>query len=382
MAQRRKAKADPVDLLREVEARFSNGALPRGIILRGDERYFRERARDILVKRANELGYEVCMHHAERGNPDFQLSHLTGDLSGGGLFAGQRLVVVHDGAEYLAKVGGKPSQLTQAIEAFLAAPDDPGTLVLSIPSLRADHAVSKAVVASGGPILDLRKLYDSPSPWNPDPRQVELVRWLLGRARELGVKLRPDQAVYVCAATGNDLFALEDQLTRLRGAAPDELARIVGWNASIQPWTVAESLVAGDARKALAGIETLFRGGFQDKSGRRVVDTTALSTMLVASVARGVRRSLAIAEEIARGTDEVEAARVAGAAGRAAGEAIARAKSRPPRRWQAMLDEAAELERRAKSSVGLGPDDFALLSVRWARPPSGAATSRANGRRR
>ena len=52
-----------------------------------------------------------------------------------------------------------------------------------------------------------RKLWDSPPPWDPDPRKSELALWVRARSGDLGVCLTPDDAAYVAAATGNDLAA-------------------------------------------------------------------------------------------------------------------------------------------------------------------------------
>ena len=363
MAARRKREADPPELMRELASALSGGELPRGVVLRGEERYFREKAVDLLRAKAVESGFEVCVHDAERGNPDFRVAALIDDLSGGGLFATRRLVVIRNAAESLKKVGSQASPLTSAILAFVEASDS-GSVVLSLPTLRADHAVSKAIKAAGGPLLDLRRLWDGPPPWNPDPRQAELVRFVLDRARHFSLNLSPDQAVYVCAATGNDLFALDDQLERLRHMPDEDLRKVVGWNAATAPWNVAEQVVAGDVPRALAGVESLFQAGFQEKGGRRLLDSIALSAMLIGSLSRGVRRSLVLASGLERGQTESDAAKSVGVAGRAVGPAIARARSRPARAWRNMLDDVSGLERRAKSGVGVDANDFALLALR------------------
>ncbi len=365
MAARRQREADPPQLMREFVARLASDGLPRGVVLRGEERYFREKAVDRLRAKAVESGFEVCVHDAERGNPDFKLSSLIDDLSGGGLFAAQRLVVIRNGADHLKKVGSSASDLTRAVTGFLSSPDSPGALALSLPTLRADHAVSKAVKAADGMLLDLRKLWDSPPPWNPDPRQTELVRFVLDRARDVGLRMTPDQAVYVCAATGNDLFALDDQLERMKRLPDEDLRKVVGWNAATAPWSVADQLVDGDVPRALAGVETLFQAGFQEKSGRRLVDAIALAAMLVGALSRGIRRSLVLASELERGASEADAARAVGVNGRAVGPAIARARSRSSGAWREMLDDVSSLERRAKSGVGVDANDFALFAVRW-----------------
>jgi len=378
MAAGRKRDADPPTLVRELLRSVETAGTPRGLVLRGEERYFRDKAVDMLRAHATAAGHEVCIHDAERGNADFRLSGLIDDLSGGGLFAARRLIVVRGGADHLQKEGSEPSALTSAVLRFLASPEEPGTVVLSLASLRADHAVSKAVVAAGGRVLDLRKLWDTPPHWNSDPRQAELVLWVVARARELGLRLAPDQAVLVAAAKGNDLFAIDDQLRALESLPGRDLREVVGWNAAVLPWTVADHLLDGDAGRALGSVEALFRGGFQDKSGRRLLDVAGLATMLMNALSRGIRRSLLLATLLARGASESEAARAVGVAGRAQGPALALARTRPPQVWRAMLEEVADVERRAKSNAGADANDFALFALRWSvRPRAGAArTSR------
>ena len=366
MAARKRREPDPPEALDALRSSLQQG-LARGYVLRGEEGYFREQAIDQVKARGLADGYELCLHDADKGNPDFRLSALIDDLTGSGLFASRRLIVIRHPEDVLKKVAGKDAPLTSAIASFLAAPDDVGCVVISAASLRADHAVSKAVSAHGGKLLSLRKLWDGPPPWNPDPRQSELVKWAMRRAREIGARLTPDQAVYVCAATGNDLAALDDQLERLRSAPDGSLAEVVEWDATVAPWSVADQLVGGDLPRALASIETLFRGGFQDKTGRRLVDAGGLSNVLIGSLQRGVRQGLVLSSELARGTSEEEATRMVGASGRAAGTALERARRRPARAWRAMLEDVADLDRRAKSSAGVDANDFSTLALRWNR---------------
>ena len=365
MAARRRRAPDPPAQLAELAKSLDGEELARGYVLRGEERYFHERAIDLVCARAAALGHEVCRHDvAPPSNPDFRLSTLIDDLSGGGLFAARRLVVVRNPGDLLKKVEGHDAPLTEAVCTFVAA-EDAGCVVLSASSLRADHAVCRGIQRAGGRLLDLRKLWDTPPQWNPDPRRVELVEWTLRRAGELDVRLSPDQAVYVCAATGNDLAALDDQLERLRSTPRGELREIVGWDAATSPWSVSDALVAGELPDALAGIEALYRAGFRDKSGRRLVDAGALSNMLIGSLTRGVRRSLALSTALERGATEEEAARSLGLAGRVVGPAIVGARRRAAASWRAMLEDVAELDRRAKSAAGVDANDLCALALRW-----------------
>ena len=368
MAARKKAP-DPLSEMAALRRAVDDGPLARAYLLRGDERYFHEQAIELLREKGRQAGYELVTHNGAKDNADFSLAALLDDASGGGLFATRRLLVVRHPEEHLKKVGRDPSPLTRVLTAFVQASEDHGTLVLSAPSLRADHALAKAVKAVGGPLLSLRKLWDSPPPWSPDPKQVELVRWFLGRAREKGVRLDAGHAVYVCAATGNDLAALDDQLDRLAASGGSDLRSIVSWDAATTPWAVADPIVSGDAKRGLFGIESLFRGGFQEKSGRRLLDGVALANMLLSALLRNVRQGFAVRRALDEGASPEDAARRAGLAGKpmAVRSAVERAAHRESEEWRAMLSELAGLERRAKSGAGVDENDFALLASSWAR---------------
>jgi len=365
----RKREAAPPDALRQLARALDERGLAPGYVLRGDEPYFHARALELLRARAEQEGMELCQHAGPKAGADFSLARAVEDLSGGGLFASRRFVVVRDPEDLLKKDGNHPSALTRAIQAFLAGAG--GCVVLSGSALRADLVAVKAIGAAGGPLLELRKLWDSPPPWNPDPRQAELVQWLVQRAGEKGLRLSAAQAVYVCAATGNDLAALDDNLERLRSSSGGgALAELVAWDASVAPWTVADHLVAGDLPRALGGIETLFRGGFQDKSGKRVLDAAALVPMLTGSLLRGVRQGLALGAELAAGASDADAAAMAGLRGRpdTLRAALARARSLSTEAWRGRLEEVLALERRAKSGGDVDAGDFAALALAWAAP--------------
>ena len=370
MAAARKRELDPAATLSGFERDLAAGPLQRGYLLRGDERWFRGACVDLLRRKGAELGFEVCVHNAERSNADFSRARLTEDLSGGGLFANRRMVILRNPAGELTKAeDGGPSPVTRAMLGFLKAPEDLGTLVLDANSLRIDNPVIKALRAAGGSVLSFRKLYDTPPHWKPDPRSTELVQWFLARARQKGVRLDANQAVYVCAATGNDLAALDDQLGRLSASGGGRIEEIVGWSAAIEPWTVADHLIDGPLPKALGAIEVLFRGGHQDKSGRRTVDASALIIMLVSSLVRGVRQGLALARALEQSAGEDGALRAVGitARGPMRERVLARAKARGADTWARLLAEAVALERQAKGAGVVTADDLVTLALRWQR---------------
>ncbi len=380
MAARAKEPAPPVRL-DQLRASLEEKGLARGYVIRGEEPWFRERAIELLKARAERDGYEVRLHDGEPSSHDFQLSSVIDDLAGGGLFASRRLVVVRNPGAYLKKVEDGPSPLTRAVTRYLGAEEEGGCVVLCAASLRADLVAVKAIQKAGGETLTLRRLYDSAPAWNPDPRRAELVEWFVRRAHERGVKLDASQAVYVCAATGNDLAGLEDQIERLRRSSGRELREVVGWNAATAPWTVADHVVGGDLARALAGVETLFGGGFQEKGGRRLLDAVALGNMLLSSVVKAVRQGLALAQELERGVEPAAALRTLGVRGapRTTQAAVERARLRSARVWRSMLEDLVDLERRAKSSSSLDASDFVALALRWARTAPTRAVSPRGG---
>ncbi len=371
----RRREPGPAETLGAFELELERAAPRRAYVLRGEERYFRERAIGSLCRKARALGWEIVLHDAESGNPDFVLSRLVEDLGGGGgLFAPHRLIVLRN-PERLLSGGGESAFLVPAL-AFLGAGEAGGSLAVSAASLRADSALAKAVSSAGGAVLSFRRLWEGAPPWNPDPRRAELVQWLLARARDLSLALTPEGAVYLCAAIGNDLFALEGELERLRALPEADLRAVVEWQAASPPWAVAEDIVQGDLARALAAVETLFRGGFQEK-GKRLVDAAALSAMTIASLAREVRRSLALAWALERGLDPEEAGERSGTKGRGWEPFVARTTRFPARVWRARLEDVADLERRAKSGVGVDASDFVALLLRWDSAPRHAARSSA-----
>ncbi|MCP3914436.1 MAG: hypothetical protein GY711_02640 [bacterium] len=370
MAARKKATRKardphPEEELASLESAFVGADHPPAVVLRGEERYFRDTGVRSVVAAAARAGHELCRHDAN--DPEFDLPRLLDDLTGGALFATSRCIVVA-GADLLLKKAGRrySAGLQAALLARLAEPDD-GVLVLTADNLRADSVVVKAVKKAGGLVLGCRKLWDTPPPWDPDPRRAELVQWLLGKARTRRVQLAPDEAAYVVAATGNDLYALEAQLTRIAERGPSGLRELVGWDGGGSPWVVAEHIVTVDAPRALAGIESLFAGGFQGKDGTRTLDAGGLTAMLARAVVGKLRETARGAAVLAAGGSSAAAAAAAGVKGPMAQRSFeARVALREARAWQTMLDDACTLERRSRTWGTVDASDFFAMTMHWA----------------
>ena len=367
-------EAHPEDELAQLERSVESGKLAPGYVLRGPEGWFRERGVRAVRAAAKERGMELCAHDAK--DPDFEAARLFDDLGGAGLFATERCIVVRHPAALLKKQGKQDAALTRAILSFVER--QAGTVVITADTLRADHAVVRAIKKADGPIVTCRRLWDSPPPWKPgaDISDSELCHWLAGRAKVIGLKLSREQAALLAASIGNDLGALTTELEKVQASGADALAAL-GLEGSATPFKVADDLIGGRAGAALFGIETLFKGGFQQDGGRRERNPVALGTMLVAALTKNVRQALAGAEAVAHGADLKAAAAAAGVSGAPMAQRSfeSRLSARTREEWEKMFSEALALERRAKSGARLDVNDFARLALSW-RVRRSARTSR------
>jgi len=356
-------EADPRAELARFEQGLSAG-LASGYALRGEERWFTERAVRALRARAETAAMEICRHDA--ADPGFALAALLDDLCGQALFASARLVLVESAdAQELRAPAAKDGSLTRAVTSFLQG--QRGTVALIGTGLRADQAVVRAIAAATGGTFTFRALYDSPAPWAPDPTQTELVQWLAARAREHGLRLSSDQALLLTKAKGNDLGALDAELERIKSAGAAAGAQ-VELDAAGSPTRLADLLLDGDAPAALFEIERLWRGGFaKGKGAGRETSAAAILAVLFGSLRRGLRQGLAGAAAIARGAAPNAAADTAGVpAWPKARQAFqARVGLRSAERWRAMQLELVELERRSRRGIEVDSSDLVALALRW-----------------
>lgn len=371
MAAARRREPDPPTQLRGLAAAIERDGCPVAVLLRGEERYFRERGIELCIRAATAADLEVCRHDGD--DPEFDLTRLMNDLSATPMFASACCVVVRNAGGLLKKVNGDDAPLTRAGKALLARADG-SVLVIDARSLRADHALAKAITAAGGTLLACRRLWDTPPPWSPDPRKVELVQWIMGRAREAGLRLAADDALYLAAATGNDLSALDAQFEKLRHTGRKALRDVVGWQSGGTPWRVAEDLLAGDAARALAGVHAFFESGMPSKAGgRRELNPVALSAILLAQVRVLARRSLSVARALAAGEAFDDAARSAGVTQPQAVAALKeRVRARSAAEWLAIAEDVAAMERRARTGAGVDATDYARAALSWKLVEQGA----------
>jgi DNA polymerase III delta subunit len=367
MATKKRQAAPPqqlADLARSVKK-----GLARLVVLRGEERWFIEEALKLITAKAQDGGLELSRHDAN--DPEFNGALLMDDLVASPLFATERLVVARNVEDLLKKSGKDHSALTRAVTAAVQDESRGGCVVVTCRKLRADHALCKLAKELGAPVLELRKLWDSPPPWRAgDPTEAETVQWLLARARERKLRLDPRDAVYICAAVGNDLFALDTALEKLRHGGGKAVRELVGWDSSAAPWGAADKLLDGQLGPALAAVEALYRGGMDDeRTGRRNVDPRALSAILGATLRNRLRELARGARAIKGGGNASDAVRAAGVKG--APTTVQAFSSRVEKRsaadWEGMLADFLDMEAKSRAGGGAVLDADALFrfALRW-----------------
>lgn len=361
-------KRDPMpeDALRAMGRQLKDG-LPPIVILRGEERYFRERGVAMAIAAAKEAGMEICRHDAL--DPEYSAARLLDDLATGALFQSARCVVLHNAERVVIQRALQYSAaIRDAMVSRLEAKAE-GALVLSMARLLASNVLAQTAEAAGGLTVGCRRLWDKPPQWDPDPRKAELVQWCAGRARDLKVEVNLNEAAYIVAATGNDLAAIDDQLKRLVGRGKEAIQELVAWDATASPYEVADQIASGDVRRALAGLETLFSGGASQRDGSRTIDVPGIVAQLSAAVSGKIREACRVSEAVVAGMTPQRAAERCGIKGGKSGvEAfLNRLQARSPEHWAQMLDEFGELERRSRSNVAVDVTDFAQFTLRWRR---------------
>jgi DNA polymerase-3 subunit delta len=257
---------------------------------------------------------------------------------------GRRFVIV-EGVEHW-----KERELEPLLTALAAiAPDTTVAFFAREDSrLKAPAALHDGVRKAGGDV----SAEQSVKPW-------ELPKWVIARARELGVELEPDAARALIASVGDRQQRLLRELeklalwtgpgTRLGAAEVEELAAP---SAERRAWTLADALVAGDAQAATRVYLAL------RAQGERVPG-------LLYWMAQRVRAAHDIAEALDRGEPAAQIKRRLRMPSRAADRLIADARSSGSAQLQRALEQIADLElaSRGGGASATSEDTAALRAI-------------------
>ena len=314
---------------------------PAYLIHGNDHGRIAERRRRLRALAENESGAQgIEVFEGEAATPEVvanALNALTFAL-------GRRFIAV-DGVERWTDKQLEP--LEAALEAI---PPDTTVAFFAREDSRAKapQRLHDAVKKAGG-IIDAEQ---SVKPW-------ELPKWVIARARELGLQLEPDTARALIAQVGDRQQRLLRELEKLAlyagpGARVDAdlLEELAAPSAEHRVWSLADTIVSGDAAAATALYLTLRSQG-ERLSG------------LLYWISQRVRTAHEIACALEAGQPAAQVKRQLRMPSKAADRLIADANRSGARNLERTIEELADLElaSRGGGSGGAGEDTVALLAI-------------------
>jgi DNA polymerase-3 subunit delta len=192
---------------------------------------------------------------AEREHGPGGLEQFDGKADGAGAVAGAlAMLTFAEGMRYLLAEpveGWKADDIAELEPSLASMPPD--TVLVLIARGKAPAKLAKAVDAAGGEARD----YGAPKPW-------ELPKWVVERAREEGLTMDVETAKQLIQTVGPRQQQLQREVEKLRIAlhpsgrvSPADVESIAAGEATAQAYDLADSIVAGDLRGALAIAEEL-----------------------------------------------------------------------------------------------------------------------------
>jgi DNA polymerase-3 subunit delta len=257
---------------------------------------------------------------------------------------GRRFIVV-DGVERWTD-----KQVEPLVDALKTIPPDTTVAFFAREDSRtkAPKRLHEAVEKAGGDI----GAEESVKPW-------ELPKWVIARARELGLQLEPDTARALIAQVGDRQQRLLRELEKLAlyagtGARVDAslLDELAAPSAEHRAWSLADTIVSGDAQAATALYLTL------RSQGERLPG-------LLYWMSTRVRTAHEVATALESGAPPAQIKRSLRMPSRAADRLIADAGRSGAENLQRTIEQLAELElaSRGGGSGGAGEDTAALLAI-------------------
>ncbi|HET6867980.1 MAG TPA: DNA polymerase III subunit delta [Solirubrobacteraceae bacterium] len=257
---------------------------------------------------------------------------------------GRRFIVVDSVERWTDK------QVDPLIDALKTIPPDTTVAFFAREDGRtkAPKRLHDAIEKAGGDIA----AEESVKPW-------ELPKWVIARAREMNLQLEPDTARALIAQVGDRQQRLLRELEKLAlyagpGARVDAtlLEELAAPSAEHRAWSLADTIVSGDAQAATALYLTL------RSQGERLPG-------LLYWMSTRVRTAHEVATALEQGTPPAQIKRSLRMPSRAADRLIADAGRSGAENLQRTIERLAELElaSRGGGSGGAGEDTAALLAI-------------------
>jgi DNA polymerase-3 subunit delta len=226
----------------------------------------------------------------------------------------------------------------------------PDTVLVLIARGKVQARLSKAVQKADGEV----RSYEAPKPW-------EMHKWVIARAKEEGLTLDSDAAKTLVSAVGTGQQRLAREVEKLVLAAhpsatlsAEEVEELAPAESLRSGYDVADALVAGDGRAALALSETLLE---RDEHGSKIM--YAITRRL-----REVHRAASLIEQ---GVPEQKVAAAIGGPPWAAKKILAKAKGADRQALERALCTFADLEVDLRGGGTAGLDEDTAFSLALTR---------------
>jgi DNA polymerase-3 subunit delta len=294
----------------------------------------------------------------EEGGPGSLEAHDATAMQPDAVAADLAALTFATGTRYLLVEGvehWKPATLDPLERALADMP--PETVLVMVARGKAPARLCKAVESAGGEVREYAA-----------PGQKELWKWTIERAAEQGLKLDAEAARALVALSGPRQQRLAREVERLALVAHPEgtldaaqVAELAAGEASPQAYELADAIVAGDARTALAAAERLRDQG--EEPGK-----------LLYTVVRRLRDVHRAAELLDAGVRESDAAAKLGMPPWLAKRILAQAKKTGRHALEDAICVFAQLEidfRGGGLRAGYALDEETALSVAIAKASGG-----------
>jgi DNA polymerase III subunit delta len=230
----------------------------------------------------------------------------------------------------------------------------PDTVLVLIARGKVQARLSKAVQKAGGEV----RAYEAPKPW-------EMHKWVIARAKDEGLALDPDAAKTLVAAVGSSQQRLSREVEKLVLAAhpaatlsAEEIEQLTPAESSKGAYDLADAVVAGDGRTALAISEKLLE---QDEHAQKLM-------WRITSRLREVHFAASLLEQ---GVPEQKVTAALGGPPWAAKKVIARARNADRQALEQALCTFAELEVDLRGGGSSGLDEDTAFSLALTKATSG-----------
>lgn len=311
----------------------------RVVLLKGKEAFLRSHRTTELKDALSEAhgGVDVFLFDGEKD----EAADILDECRSFGLMSEHKLVIV-DNAESFVKESSRT-----LVERYAQSPCDGATLLLRAETWRAGKL--DKMIEAAGTILKCEAV-------TPD----QAMKWCRVRAKKRHEAEIDERTAWMLVdRVGTDLSRLSSEIAKLALAAggritPDMVAELSASSREIDPWTVQEPLLSGDATHAIGSIRRVLESAPRDAHVPVAMSAAQLAANLHAIAARGK----------ATPADVGKARKLWGFR---LGPIEAGSRRADPDSLRRLLDAALETDAKGKSGVGKPSVSLEVLAARFAQ---------------